>query len=501
MKQESDKDRELDDLFKSGLGDPMQEPAFREEDWDAMEAMLDERKKRSAIIGWLPVIATIAAVALLFLAWALLSPRVTKTDKNDSSQLASSQVGKKHIGGEQSAGNSSQSSGSQLAGKDSLNDKSQQMANAAQQPAVQPQQNNITPATGNPKPSALTAGASTGKQKVIVGGQQINSGSKAIAGGEQPTAQQNGEQIASVTTQPKNNPKLPDSQPQVKADQPKTTATDNIGVNSSATTNSNAIAVVDAPKKSATDDISATNNGNATAKADAPKKSVTDDVKPSAKPKLIGKGLGYKPQLAITALASSDFNGVGSSFTQTRVGGNFGALFSVGITRKFTISTGAIYSIKPYAESNSQYHTAYQFKLPLQQVVADCRMLDIPINVDYQLYHAHNNKFSVGTGLSSYLMMSEKYSYTYAPTDASGDSYVAPGPGTPASYNVPHPGKYYLGVLNLQATYQRQVNSKFGIAVQPYMKVPLGNVGFSQVKLQSTGLAVGVSYNISSGGR
>lgn len=469
MKQERDKDRELDDLFKSGLGDPMQEPAFREEDWDAMEAMLDERKKRSAIVRWLPVMATVAAVALLFLAWAFLRPQASKTDKVDNNTQAV--VGKK----------SNQSAGSQLAGKDSLKEKDQQLANVPQKAVSQPQPNNVAPATGNQKPSALTAATSTGKRKIVAEeGKKASSGPGNVITG---ASAQNGQQIAALSTTQKGNPKI-DASPSVTVDQPKTNVADNVAVSSSAIIKGNTVATVDAPKT--------VQIGSDTTKPAGTKSDQTISKPIKAKP--IGKSLGYKPQLAITALASSDFNGVGSSFAQTRVGGNFGALFSVGITRKFTISTGAIYAIKPYAETSSQYHTAYQFKQPLQQIVADCRMLDIPINVDYQLYHAHNNKFSVGTGLSSYLMMSEKYNYTYT-------GYTDAGPGTPASYNVAHPGKYYLGVLNLQATYQHQVNSRFGVAVQPYMKVPLGNVGFSQVKLQSTGLAVGVSYNISSGGR
>jgi hypothetical protein len=92
----------------------------------------------------------------------------------------------------------------------------------------------------------------------------------------------------------------------------------------------------------------------------------------------------------------------------------------------------------------------------------------------------------VGTGLSSYIMLRENYTYQYAVPTTRG----------PRNYSVTSPGKYFFGVLNLQATYQRQVNSKFGVSLQPYLKLPLGDVGASKVRLQSAGVALGVNWNI-----
>jgi hypothetical protein len=121
-------------------------------------------------------------------------------------------------------------------------------------------------------------------------------------------------------------------------------------------------------------------------------------------------------------------------------------------------------------------------------VTADCRMLDIPLNIGYQVYHKQQNRISVGTGLSSYIMLKENYHYNYA----------APYTVGPASYSVPNSNKYFFGVLNLNATYERQINSKVGISVAPYLKLPLTNIGNSQVRLQTTGVAIGVSWNLNS---
>ncbi|MGN6178283.1 MAG: hypothetical protein ACTHNW_03825, partial [Mucilaginibacter sp.] len=60
-----EKDRELDNLFKRGFDDPAHQPDFREDDWDAMESMLDGNKKRAGIVSWLPVLAAVAAMLLI----------------------------------------------------------------------------------------------------------------------------------------------------------------------------------------------------------------------------------------------------------------------------------------------------------------------------------------------------------------------------------------------------------------------------------------------------
>jgi len=198
---------------------------------------------------------------------------------------------------------------------------------------------------------------------------------------------------------------------------------------------------------------------------------------------------GYRPQFALSVLAAPDLNGVGSSLQQAKVGTNEGLLFSAGISKKFTISTGAIYSVKPYTTAFENYHTLFKFPVDPVNVAADCRMLDIPLNVGYQVFNKHQNQVSIGTGLSSYIMLHESYKFNYA------DGSYATGPVT---YTVPNSNKYFFGVLNLNATFQHQVNPKVGFSVQPYMKLPLTNIGYSQVKLQTTGVAVGVTWNLSS---
>jgi hypothetical protein len=83
-------------------------------------------------------------------------------------------------------------------------------------------------------------------------------------------------------------------------------------------------------------------------------------------------------------------------------------------------------------------------------------------------------------------MLHESYNYYY-------DDPTVKGPN---SYTVANHGKYFFGVGNIQVTYERQVNSRFGLSLQPYMKLPLTNIGYSQARLQTMGVAVGVNWHL-----
>src|ERR1700740_354148 len=80
---DNEKEEDLDKLFRRGLEDPVNEMAFRETDWDAMEQLFDKGKKRSAIVYWLPIIGSAAALVLIFLGYLFLKPDIVKPGKKD----------------------------------------------------------------------------------------------------------------------------------------------------------------------------------------------------------------------------------------------------------------------------------------------------------------------------------------------------------------------------------------------------------------------------------
>jgi hypothetical protein len=416
-----EKDKELDNLFKRGFDDPVNQPDFRQDDWDDMESMLDGDKKRVGTVYWLPRLGTVAAMLLVaFGLWMFTH----KTPENHSvvkiriSTKDTSDLKERHPGT-----------------SDGSIQRNERIYASTRKDTITPAAPSTTHSSAI---SSATLAANTSyRQK----GQPTVTPS--AGGSRRDITGRTDEQLSASHTDIQQVLTLLSVKPSLN----------------SSKHNPDTIAPADLTSKQ-NYGVAALNRVKARAIS------------------------SYKPQLAITVLGSSDLNGV-NSFSQTKVGTNVGAIFSLGLSKRLTISTGAIYSSKPYLTNFDNYQWSSKFPSTPTSVSADCRMIDVPLNLDYSLYAKHGNKFSVGTGISSYLMFHENYSYGYAN-----------GGNGPAAYNVPNPGKYYLSIMNLQATYQRRINAKMGLDIQPYMKLPLSGVGLYNSRLQSTGVAVGVTWNL-----
>jgi hypothetical protein len=197
----------------------------------------------------------------------------------------------------------------------------------------------------------------------------------------------------------------------------------------------------------------------------------------------------HQIQFAISAVASSDLNGT-SSLGQGKVGNNIGALLNVSISKRLTIQTGLIYSNKPYQGNFNSYISAYgnnpyATKYVPTSINVVCKMFDLPLNLDYRLFENAHNVLSFGTGLSSYIMLNENYQYNFEPVQYASKNY-----------EVPNSKSYLFSILNLNATYERKLNQRIGVMVQPYYKLPLRDIGYGSVKLHSVGLSVGLRLNL-----
>jgi hypothetical protein len=115
-------------------------------------------------------------------------------------------------------------------------------------------------------------------------------------------------------------------------------------------------------------------------------------------------------------------------------------------------------------------------------------VLDIPLNVSYQLFSKGNNSIALGTGFSSYFMLKENYRFDYS----------AESGWKPYNLEVRNQNTHLFGVVNIDVNYQRRLNSKFSAVIQPYMKLPVTGIGNGRVDLKSTGVALGVNWNIGS---
>jgi len=423
MKDEQHKN--IDDVFRQVINNPANKPEYRQDHWDALEEMLNGKKKPGKMVYWLPFIGSAAAMILVVLGWWYLVPHAA------------------------------------------------QNANVAQL-VVQKPKGTGTPQQGN-KPAETVNSATQTRTDENMGGTEKLGSKKPLEHSlieeEKKRKQTPLRPFAPEFMPLRVVPVNPDMASNIGR-----VGRDSAWIVLSKPTNKDLTFMEPAHTVVPVNIISRLPNSVSNTKGTRQSRSEN------------GESWLKGPRLAITVLGSADVNGI-NSFSNTNAGKNIGMLVSARFN-KLSISTGAYYSSKPYNMPFSAYSptSAYKFKYSPETVTADCRMLDIPLNIDYQVFAKNKNSISVGTGISSFIMLKESYKYNYATSHVYGLS----------SYNVDNPDKYLFSSVNFQANYRRQINSKIGLNVMPYVKIPLNDIGYSRVKLQTVGVAVGLNWNINS---
>jgi hypothetical protein len=459
------KEKDFDDIFKKGLGESGG-PAYQEEDWNALAQMLETPKRKLGIIFWIPVLSS-AAILLIAFGWWVLRPENGQNGavKVQGQTIAKQQAPKDDMvkpgllrKNETGSADAKDSSASEQTGKDSyarLSGKkemgSADVKSAIGEKTARNGYNGAFHLKNKSKvltPELLAASENSAISHTYRPGKSKHYSNGSRQQGETDENTDNGSAINAVTNQMRDTINL-------------------IAYNAGL--------VIDGTRG-----LSDINSLNLL--------SVKPVLLPIKRIKPIIKSGGLRPQYALTVLGAPEVDGVGS-LSQTSSGTNFGVLFSVELFNKFFVSTGGMYSVKPYASNVPGY--GYNPSLTdhnVSSIVANCHVLDIPLNLDYQFYNKHLNALSVGTGLSSYIMLYEHYQYNFA------DPYV----NGPVNKTIPQTNRYLFGVLNLQATYTRQVAANVGLSLQPYMKLPLTGIGATGARLQTAGFAIGLNWNLRS---
>src|SRR5947199_3589121 len=109
-------------------------------------------------------------------------------------------------------------------------------------------------------------------------------------------------------------------------------------------------------------------------------------------------------------------------------------------------------------------------------VDGSCSMFEIPVNIRYDFATSKNHGFFAKAGLSSYLMTSEQYTF---------NSSLYPYP-----YEVKNDTlkNNIFSILQISGGYERVINNKTKMRVEPYVKIPLQGIGKGDMPIASFGI-------------
>jgi len=178
----------------------------------------------------------------------------------------------------------------------------------------------------------------------------------------------------------------------------------------------------------------------------------------------------------------------------TAPGDAWGMMVYYRINDVFSVSAGAIRSNKKYQDDGSNYKpnnknfwTKNTNGITPSEIQGSCRVLELPIGLQYRIKHGKVSNVYVAAGFSSYVMLKESYRY----------SFDAPNPGAVEGWNAKKKTHSLFNVANLSVGYEWNISKQVSIGISPYIKVPLTGIGgWADVRLYSLGTSFTIRYNL-----
>lgn len=187
----------------------------------------------------------------------------------------------------------------------------------------------------------------------------------------------------------------------------------------------------------------------------------------------------------ISLMLSPDFSSISLSTLFDRTGSMGSVGIEYFIIPRLSINTGVnlsrkVYSVQEYA----QYPSKYQQISGLTGIDGTCKVLDIPLNLRYYALAKGTHKVYLSAGISSYVMLRERYAFQYAPPEP---DYV---------YGVKNENKHPFDIANISIGYEKAIGRRWAIQVEPFAKIPLCNIGAAKLRLATGGVFINFSYNL-----
>jgi len=191
--------------------------------------------------------------------------------------------------------------------------------------------------------------------------------------------------------------------------------------------------------------------------------------------------LGLAPDLSMA--------GTSEMTSSIKPGSSASLLVDVNVRKRWVIQTGVIMSLKNYVAMGGEYTWPSEWKYKQIQrpssVDGSCRVIEIPLNIRFDIRQSPTSRWFVGAGVSSYNLLKEKYEFNY-------DSY---DPKT-VMYGYSYNEKLWAILCHANASvgYERRLTQRLSILAEPYVRIPLRKLGVGQVNLFTGGVWFSVRY-------
>lgn len=196
------------------------------------------------------------------------------------------------------------------------------------------------------------------------------------------------------------------------------------------------------------------------------------------------KRMGQLPQekgLYAGVVAGLDMSSV--EFGPGKTGSNKGFIVGYAFNNRWSVESGVLWNKKHFSADGSYYKADGYIPQPgltILEVNSTSQLYELPLNVKYNLLTGANKLF-VTAGVSSYLIKRENIDLYYDWNGQQGNQY----------YDYSSVSKHWLSVANLSVGYALPLGGVGSLRVEPYVKLPLKELGVCNMRVTSMGLNVG----------
>ena len=195
-------------------------------------------------------------------------------------------------------------------------------------------------------------------------------------------------------------------------------------------------------------------------------------------------------RFSVGLVAGPDLSSVEAISNFKDPGYKLGLMLEYHISSKLSVAAGAVQSLVRYTSYGQNYNPPIYWPggITPDEMAGECLLVDIPINLRYNVLERGNSRIFASAGLSSYIMLTEEYNFTF---DDDSESY-----GAFNTWSGRTGTRHWFSNASFSIGYELGLHSGWSLRAEPYIKTPMREVGWSNVKLFSAGALFSINYRL-----
>ena len=159
---------------------------------------------------------------------------------------------------------------------------------------------------------------------------------------------------------------------------------------------------------------------------------------------------------------------------------------------RFELQSGVFFNKKKYTSPGEEYHPPAGYwgqntgGLVPTWVNGSCSVIDIPVTVGFDFIQSRKWNWKINGGLSNYFLLDEEYQY----------QFNQPNPTYSQGWKTDKNTTLMWSIMNASVAGEFLWRSKTSLVIEPFIQMPLQEIGWAQVSLYGYGVLFTVKQNL-----